>query len=215
MLYLTPTPLYHKQNKGPPIMAMIAALNSIQVTLNLFLVCFSVYFRLLFRYSYFMFLITITNIGNFLFFSRYGLHKKTRSPKKRTTGIPAMCLCFDLDRQSQSKLDHQLLIADRKVNVECQPSLQTSVYSMAVPQFRLHCRSIVRIILHSIHHDKSRPAIRISCEFLERVHSESIPGQADLRVYDISAIIPGDPERLDVLNAQALKDGVCRQRTHD
>ena len=67
-------------------MAMIAALNSIQVTLNIFLVCFSVYFRLLFRYSYFMFLITITNIGNFLFFSRYGLHKNNPQPQKENHG---------------------------------------------------------------------------------------------------------------------------------
>ena len=41
---------------------------------------------------------------------------------------------FNLDCQSRSKLDHQLLIADRKVNVECQTSLHAPVSSMAVPQ---------------------------------------------------------------------------------
>ena len=133
MLYRTSTSLYHKQNKGPPIMAMSAALNSVQTTLNIFLVCFSVYFRLLFRYSYFTSLVPI-HTSAIIFFCRYACIKKPAAPKKRTTGIPAMCLCFDLDRQSQSKLDHQLLIADRKVNVECQTSLHAPVFSMMFSQ---------------------------------------------------------------------------------
>ena len=81
MLYLTSTPLYHKQNKGPPIMAMIAALNSIQVTLNIFLVCFSVYFRLLFLYSYFTSLVPI-HTSAIIFFCRYACIKKPAAPKR-------------------------------------------------------------------------------------------------------------------------------------